>query len=63
VQYIVRRWDEVAGGQDIRISRLAGRQRKPIFYHAPSLVQHLRFPNMSDARFLEAKDFDRHWKA
>jgi ADP-heptose:LPS heptosyltransferase len=63
VQYIVRHWDEVAGGQDIKISRLAGRQRKPIFYHAPSLVQHIRTPSALGASFREAMDFDPNWKA
>jgi ADP-heptose:LPS heptosyltransferase len=63
VRYIVRHWDEVAGRQDIKISRLAGRQRKPIFYHAPSLVQHIRTPGALDASFREAMDFDPNWKA
>ena len=62
-RYVIRHWDEVAGGQDIRISRLAGRQRKPIFYHAPSLVQHIRIPGASDSSFREAMDFDPNWKA
>src|ERR1019366_3922887 len=63
VQYIVRHWDEVEGGQDIKISRLAGRQRKLIFYHAPSLVQRIRTPSAPGASFREAVDFDPHWKA
>lgn len=63
VQYIVRHWNEMASGQDIKISRLAGRQRKPIFYHAPSLVQHTRTPSVLSASFREAVDFDPNWKA
>jgi hypothetical protein len=62
-QCIVRHWDEVEGGQDIKISRLAGRQRKLIFYHAPSLVQRIRTPSAPGASFREAVDFDPHWKA
>ena len=62
-QYIVRHWDEAEGGQDIKISRLAGRQRKLIFYHAPSLVQRIRTPSAPGVSFREAVDFDPHWKA
>src|SRR6185503_14676484 len=39
--YIVRHWHRVDGGQDIKMSRLAGRLNRPIYYHAPSLVQHI----------------------
>jgi hypothetical protein len=63
VQYIVRHWDEVEGGRDIKIPRLAGRQRKLIFYHAPSLVQRIRTPSALGASFREAMDFDPNWKA
>jgi ADP-heptose:LPS heptosyltransferase len=62
-RYVVRHWEEVEGGQDIRISRLAGRQRKPIFYHAPSLVQRIRTAGASEPGFREAMDFDPIWKA
>jgi hypothetical protein len=62
-QYLVRHWDDMAGRLDFRIFRLAGRQRKPVFYHAPSLVQHVRTPGMLDDTFDEAMDFDPNWKA
>ncbi len=41
VEYLLRHWKKVDGMQDIKISRLAGLLRNPIFYHAPSLVQHI----------------------
>lgn len=39
-EYCVEHWDDVEGMQDVRISRLAQRGGK-IFYHHPSLVQHV----------------------
>jgi hypothetical protein len=63
VRFVVRHWDEVAGRQDVRIARLAGRQKQPVFYHAPSLVQHIGIPSASDPSFREAMDFDPEWKA
>ena len=49
--------------QDIRMSRLAGRFRPPLFYHAPSLVQHLGTVSTWGGGFHEAPDFDPDWKA
>jgi hypothetical protein len=51
------------GGLGARILRLARRWRTPILFHAPSLVQRIRFPGMSDEGFCQAMDFDPNWKA
>lgn len=61
VAYIIRNWNRVQGMQDIRISRLAGRLKTPILYHAPSLVQHIGKTSVWGAGFHQAMDFDRNW--
>ena len=63
VEYIVRQWDKVQGLQDIKIARLVGRLGKPIFYHAPSLVQHMGTQSTWGGGFHQAPDFDPLWKA
>jgi hypothetical protein len=63
IEYVVRRWDDVSGAQDIKISRLAGRLGNPIFYHAPSLVQHVGAQSTWGGGFHRAFDFDPVWKA
>ncbi len=62
-KHIVRHWKTVEGMQDIKISRLAGRLKKLVFYHAPSLVQHLGISSSWGGRFHQAMDFDRDWRA
>jgi hypothetical protein len=62
VRFIVRNWNRVQGMQDIRISRLAGRLRTPICYHAPSLVQHRSGPSTWGGRPHQAFDFDETWR-
>jgi hypothetical protein len=63
VAYVVRRWDDVLGLQDTKISRLVGRLGKPVFYHAPSLVQHIGSSSTWGGGFHQAFDFDPAWKA
>jgi ADP-heptose:LPS heptosyltransferase len=63
VAYLVRHWDEVDGMQDIRMSRLAGRLKRPLFYHAPSLVQHQGRESVWGGPFHRSPDFDPSWKA
>jgi hypothetical protein len=63
VEYVVQRWDDVPGVQDIKISRLAGRLGIPIFYHAPSLVDHVGTRSTWGGGFHQAFDFDPVWKA
>jgi hypothetical protein len=63
VEYAVSHWGTVKGMQDIRISRLAGRLGQPIFYHAPSLVQHIGRHSTWGGGFHRATDFDANWRA
>jgi hypothetical protein len=62
VRYVVVHWNEVRGMQDIKISRLAGRLGQPIFYHAPSLVQHVGKRSTWGGGFHRASDFDPNWR-
>jgi hypothetical protein len=57
VFYCVAHWWDVPGMQDIKISRLAGRLGRPIFYHTPSLVQHRSVPSVWGGHIHYAKDF------
>ena len=63
-EYFVAHWWEVEGMQDIKMSRLAARLG-PIYYHLPSLVQHVGVKSTwtDDSRFHETKIFDRDWRA
>lgn len=60
--YLAEHWDEVEGMQDIKMSRLAARLKKPIFYHSPSLVQHVGTQSVWGGHFHQAFDFDPDWK-
>ncbi len=62
-RYCIEHWNEVAGMQDLRISRLAGRLRPPVFYHSPSLVQHVGAISTWGGAAHSAPDFDRDWMA
>jgi ADP-heptose:LPS heptosyltransferase len=61
VKYLVKHWNSVDGMQDIRMSRLAGQMGWPLFYHAPSLVQHTGRVSVWGGPFHQAADFDRGW--
>jgi hypothetical protein len=50
------------GMQDIRMSRLAGR-KCPLFYHTPSLVQHVGERSTWGGSFHWAQDFSPDWRA
>jgi ADP-heptose:LPS heptosyltransferase len=63
LQYLITHWHQVPGMQDIKISRLAGRLSTPVFYHAPSLVEHTGETSMWGGRFHRARDFCPEWKA
>jgi ADP-heptose:LPS heptosyltransferase len=60
---VIRRWNQVKGFGDLRIARLAGDRGEPIFYHAPSLVQHVGRKSVWGGHFHQAADFDPEWKA
>ena len=61
-QHVLRRWNQVPGKQDIKISRLAARLGQPVLYHAPSLVEHVGRESVWGGGFHHAMDFDRHWR-
>lgn len=62
VEYILGQWDDVPGMPDIKMPRLAGRLNKPIYYHSPSLVQHVGQKSTWGGRFHRASDFDPNWR-
>lgn len=60
--YAVAHWDDVEGMQDIKISRLAARLT-PIYYHRPSLVQHVGRTSSWGGPYHWAADFSQEWQA
>ena len=63
VARLVRRWGK---GGDLRpsgICRVAAGLPHPVFYHAPSLVQHIGKPSAPGMGFLQAIDFHPNWRA
>ena len=61
-RYITERWSDVVGMQDIKMSRIAA-QVSPIYYHMPSLVQHIGVTSAWGGGFHSASDFSRDWKS
>jgi hypothetical protein len=59
---IVAHWEDVSGMQDIKISRLAAR-KCPLYYHTPSLVQHVGKRSVWGGQFHTANDFQESWRA
>ena len=60
--YIVEHWSEVIGMQDIRMSRLAA-CKSSIYYHVPSLVQHVGRVSVWGGHYHWTNDFQKDWKA
>ncbi len=62
---ILDEWPTVPGMQDIKISRLAHRCTggKPIYYHRPSLVQHVGTRSVWGGYYHWANDYDANFKA
>lgn len=56
-RYLVEHFDEVAAMPDVKFPRLAARLG-PIFYHVPSLVQHIGRQSTWGGHFHSARDFD-----
>ena len=61
IQFCIAHWWEVQGMQDIKISRLAARFGRPIYYHIPSLVQHRPVPSVWGGCRHHAGDFSADW--
>ena len=62
VQYLLAHWEDRKSPVDIRISRLAADDAKPVFYHMPSLVQHVAVKSTWGGMFHQARDFDARWE-
>jgi hypothetical protein len=60
-EHIADHWGDVIGGQDIKMSRLAA-QVSLIYYHVPSLVQHVGTSTWGGVAHY-TPDFDREWMA
>jgi hypothetical protein len=61
-RYMAEHWADVIGMQDIKMSRLAARVAR-IYYHTPSLVQHVGVKSAWGGGFHWANDFNADWKA
>ena len=61
-RHIVNNWESHIGMQDIKMSRLAA-QVTPIYYHRPSLVQHIGVESAWGGSYHRTIDFQKHWKA
>jgi hypothetical protein len=61
--YMVEHWREVEGMQDIKMSRLAAQLGKPIYYHSPSLVQHVGQESVWGGGFHQSADYDGDWRS
>ncbi len=60
-RYIVEHWESHIGMQDIKMSRLAA-QVTPIYYHSPSLVQHIGVESAWGGPYHRTLDFQQDWK-
>jgi hypothetical protein len=61
--YMVMCWGvETQPYADVKLAHLATRVC-PIFYHLPSLVQHLGVQSLWGGPFHSARDFDKDWKS
>jgi len=60
---LLRQWREVQSTPEVTFASLTSHRRKPIPYHAPSLVQPLNTGSERQPRVHRAIDFDAAWKA
>jgi hypothetical protein len=63
LEFALKHWEEIDGPPDVKLPRLAARLGRPIYYHCPSLVQHVGRASTWGGSFHQAPDFDRHWKS
>jgi hypothetical protein len=62
-EYAARHWDRYDLPADLRLPRLAAELSRPLYYHTPSLVQHLHTTSTWGGRGHRAIDFDPDWQA
>lgn len=60
--YFLSHWDEETGAADLKMPRLAARVC-PVYYHVPSLVQHVGHVSTWGGMSHQAVDFDRFFRA
>jgi hypothetical protein len=60
-RHVAERWDKVQGPHDLRVFRLAS-EVCPLYFHCPSLVQHVGFSSTWGGPFQRANDFQPDWK-
>jgi hypothetical protein len=63
IRRILAHWEEIQEPVDLVMPRLIGQRGKPIYCHAPSLVQHRGRRSTFGHGFFQAVDFDPRWKA
>jgi hypothetical protein len=63
VEHIVKAWNTLNAAADLRLAHLAAQLGRPLYYHAPSLVQHRQVPSTWGGTAHQARDFDADWRA
>jgi len=63
VEHVVSAWNTSKHPADLRLARLTAQLGRPIYYHAPSLVQHRQVPSTVGGIEYKAADFDPDWRA
>jgi hypothetical protein len=63
VEHLVNGWNTLNAAADSRLMHLASQLGRPLYYHAPSLVQHRQLPSTWGGTPHEARDFDPDWRA
>lgn len=61
-RHVERHWETIPGMQDIRMSRLAA-MVTGVYYHAPSLVQHVPVPSAWGGGYHSAVDYSPDWRS
>ena len=59
ISTLLREWDQVVGMQDIKITRILAAAGYALYYHKPSLVQHVGKDSSWGGHYHFAPDFDR----
>lgn len=62
LEFLLRHFEEIDAFLDLRLARLAGRYG-PVFYHRPSLIQHVGVHSVWGGHFHQALDFDADFRS
>jgi hypothetical protein len=63
ITLVLGSWNQVIGMQDIKATRIISGAGYALYYHKPSLVQHVGTESVWGGGFHCAADFDRDWRA